>query len=360
MRERIKQVELLELQLCAQKDKEAAADLERLERKQQRRIRREKELSDLKQKEKSLNQKIKASKTILPMKVPSASSKPAAAPVKEPATKQKELSDQVAEHEARRQRRAADKKAKKKAESSSLTIDSIRKIPVVQQQALDLMNKLQNIIPSLAADPNAGGNTAAQGLAAAAATGLPSQLQAAMRQPETRFVYVASLGQTVPVVDTPADIPSLKTVAQSSPETDSDDECSEDDDCQLLPEPGQRFLWRRNLDGSKFFVPVPVSPGLVWKYVLDNQTGRYERRQVAAAAANNSVKPQKAASLKDVKKSSSSHQYFDHRVQHHGALGMGARTGKLHREERQPSYVCSEKVRSQPYLNLYTMLGSVQ
>ena len=252
----------------------------------------------------------------------------------------------MAEHEARRQRRAADKKAKQKAESSSLTIDNIRKIPDVQQQALELMNKLQNMIPSLAADPTAGGNSASLGLATAAAASLPSQLQAAVQQPETRFVYVASLGQTVPVVDTPADIPSLRTVGQSSPETDSDDECSEDDDCQLLPEPGQRFLWRRNVDGSKFFVPVPAkrssSPGLVWKYVLDNQTGRYERRQVAAAPANPSVRSQKEVLSNDVKKASSSPQYVDHRVQHAGVAGAGVRTGKLRREERQPSYVCSD------------------
>ena len=59
-------------------------------------------------------------------------------------TKKKFLSDQVAEHEVRRQQRAADKKARQQQEQmSSLTIDGIRKLPDVQRQALDLMTKLQ-------------------------------------------------------------------------------------------------------------------------------------------------------------------------------------------------------------------------
>ena len=159
LRERLKQVELLEMQVRVQQEKEAAADQERLERKQQRRIKREKELTALKQKEKQLKQQIRVSKAVVPpapvkpAAAPAKPPKPTTAPVKDPATKQKVLSDQVAEHEARRQRRAADKKAKHKAESCSLTIDNIRKIPDVQQQALELMNKLQNMIPSLAADP---------------------------------------------------------------------------------------------------------------------------------------------------------------------------------------------------------------
>ena len=118
-------------------------------------------------------------------------------------------------------------------------------------------------------------------------------------------MFVASLGQAVPVVDTPADIPSLKNGRQSSPDTDSDDECSEDEDCQLLPETGQRFLWRRNTDGSKFFVPVAAkrsaTPDPVWKYMLDKQTGRYERRQVPAASGH-SVKSQRDPSKDKGKK----------------------------------------------------------
>ena len=252
------------------------------------------------------------------------------------------MNDQVAEHEARRQRRAAAKKSEQKAESANLTIDGIRKLPDVQQQALDLMNKLQNMIPSLAADPTAGGNipTAVQ-----AAVNSPTWQQAP-RQPGTRYVFVASLGKAVPVVETSADIPSLNIGRQSSPDTDSDDECSEDEDCELLPETGKRFVWRRNADGSKFFVQMAAKrsapPDPVWKYILDKHTGRYERRQVPAAA--HSVKSQRDLSKDKGKKDFLSPQYFDHRVQHPGTVGMGGRSGRLHREERQPSYVCPDSL----------------
>ena len=92
----------------------------------------------------------------------------------------------------------------------------------------------------------------------------------------------------MPVVDTPADIPAVHGSDRLVlSETDSEEECSEDEDCPISPEPGQRFSWRRNANGSKYFVPVTIkrkstSPGLVWTYVLDRSTGRYERCQVPA------------------------------------------------------------------------------
>ena len=77
---------------------------------------------------------------------------------------------------------------------------------------------------------------------------------------------MASLGRAVPVVNTPADLPYGQTLVEEG--SDSDEECSPDEDCLLSPEPGHRFMWKRNADGSKYFVPVPVrraaSPGLTW------------------------------------------------------------------------------------------------
>jgi hypothetical protein len=58
------------------------------------------------------------------------------------------------------------------------------------------------------------------------------------QQHSDNFVYVASLGRAVPVVNTPADLPNGQTFVDDS---DSDEECSADDDCPLSPEPGHRF-----------------------------------------------------------------------------------------------------------------------
>ena len=340
---RLQQVEELERQVRVQNERDSAAELERVERKRDRRLRREIELADLREEEKLLKKQIKPSRSQLPKKVATAASRPAkAAPVPagaQAAPSQKLLRDQVAEHEARRQSRAADKRNKQREESSNLTIDGIRKLPDVRQKALKLMSELQGIIPSLAADPDAGTGSLPAGVAVT-----PDTQQLSAGQPSSRFVYVASLGRAIPVVDTPADISNLKH-RQVSVDTESESECSEDEDCPLAPDAGQRFLWKRNPDGSKYFLPVPikrlVKPALVWTYVLDSLTGRYERRQVPAQQASTAGKEFRSH-REASKKSPSSPRYVDHRVKC-GLAGMGGRTaGRTQRHERQPSYVCPE------------------
>jgi hypothetical protein len=353
LRERQQQVEKLQRQIRAQQERETAAELASVERKQQRRLRREQKAAELDQREKLLQDQIKLSKlatsTGKPTPKQSSFIQPSAAP------KQKHLlSDQVAEHEARRQRRAADKRAKLQQETvSNLTINGIRQLPDVQKQALDLMTKLQEMIPSLAKDPSAvagHGITPQPGVLHNNGVVLPQHNGS--KNIGSKYVYVASLGQTVPVVDTPADIPNMQGLdRQSLTGSDSDEECSEDEECPMSPEPGHRFAWRRNLDGSKYFVAVRklVSPGLKWTYVLDKSTGRYERCQVPVQQTSvcHAVKSQNKQSKGKLTQVSSSPQYRDHRVQP-GSAGLAGRTvhrqSQLRRErdERQPSYVCPD------------------
>ena len=78
-----------------------------------------------------------------------------------------------------------------------------------------------------------------------------------------------------------------------------------------------------------------VKPALVWTYVLDSLTGRYERWQVLAqqtSTAGSEVRSYREAS----KKSPSSPRYVDHRVKS-GFAGMGGRTaGRTHRPTMLP------------------------
>ena len=335
------QIEKLEKQIREQKGKEAAADLAKIERKNQRRLKRQREIAALEEKEKLLQKQIQNSKVVNPPKssptVPDLSTHD-----------QKRLNDQVAEHEARRQRRAAEKKAKQKEHSVDLTIDEIRKLPEVQRQALDLMSKLQNMIPSLAADPNAGSGNVTSSVQAGSA--LPQH--GVVQQPEPRYVYVASLGRAVPVVDTPADITDMQGYGggdrHSSLDTDSEEECSADEDCPLSPEPGQRFSWRKYSDGSKYFVPIQVKKStaslMVWTYVLDAKTGRYEKCQVPAQSTTDrqAVKKSQHVQSKKVAHGCSSPKFVDHRVQLGMAGRAGSRQSQLRREERQPTYVCPD------------------
>jgi hypothetical protein len=198
------------------------------------------------------------------------------------------------------------------------------------------------MIPSLASDPRAASGPKTdpvRGRTLAPPISVP------------KYVYVASLGRTVPVVDTPADIPAVHgSDRYLLSDTDSEEECSEDEDCPISPEPGQRISWKRNADGSKYFVSVPIrkkpaSPGLVWSYVLDKSTGRYERCQVPAQQSY-----VEQATKSRAKQVSPSPRYKDHRVLP-STSGVAGRTGHRHsqlrRDERQPTYVCPDNTDKQ-------------
>ena len=331
-----KQLELLQVEANERKLKDA----ENKEKKKQRRLKREKELAELEEKTAKLIAESAKLKTTRSAKKSSKKTKviASALPSKENSTGGKsKLQGQVAEHEARRQLRAAQKLTKNRKElSSGLTINGIREVPEVQQQALDLMSQLQNMIPSLSKDPSAHLDTGSSFQPAGVQTG-----QGRRETPAAaKYVYVASLGQTVPVVETPDDLPAAMSGFCTVSGSDSDEECSADDDCPFSPELGKRFAWRRKQDGSKFFkvVDAPATK-LQWTYVLDKQTGRYEKCQVPVKSSRHEGKP----STQKQKTSSSS--FKDHRVYSSAgcnASGSGLRQSLGKGNERQPSYVCPD------------------
>ena len=332
-------LEKLQKEVTEEKKKAAAADLAVQEKKHQKRLRREQRAAALAEQEKLLREQLKqarsATSSVKPSpKIVSASAKSKQVGSSSAGNKSKNLSDQAAEHEARQQRKAAERREKQKQEMAGLSIAGIRKLPDVQRDALELMSKLQEMIPSLAKDPN----SASGHRVSTQPPGVFSKNGGSEQQHSDNFVYVASLGRAVPVVNTPADLPNGQTFVEDS---DSDEECSADDDCPLSPEPGHRFLWRRNANGSKYFVPVPVkravSPGLTWTYVLDKATGRYEKRQVSAQQKTCQSSRQSRG-----KGEFSSPRYRDHRVLPVSAGRTGQSQHQRKREERQPTYVCPD------------------
>ena len=343
------QVQAKEREVALVRATEKEAEEARKERKKQRRLRREQELADLDKQAELL--KATASRTRSKVTRSAASPLVSAASnshstMAEPVsmtsngTRNKTLQDQVSEHEARRQRKAADKLAKqRKTRTSELTMPGIRELPDVQEEAAVLMAKLQSMIPSLAKDPTAkissGGTFRRDDIPAGHKTGQ----EVSQAGNGSRYVYVASLGQAIPVVDTPADL-SASSQLRACPEiseTDSEETCSADEACPFSPEPGKRFAWRRNPDGSKYFTAVvAASPVLVWTYVLDRKTGRYERRQVPAQTGSLQPKSRQSAN----KQQGISPSYRDHRVHSAGWTGQGQ--SQTRRGERQPSYVCPD------------------
>ena len=383
LRKKRQQLKLLQLQAAEkQKEEEAAVVQARKEKKKMKRLRREQEAAELDRQSDQLRSRLSDNAAHKSTAAPPAAPSPSygarrrtvgdqAAPTKVSAGRcsGKSLEEQVAGHEVRRQRRAAAKLTKQQQEQAAgLSMAGIRRMPDVQGEVLEMMTKLQEMIPTLAKESsaNVGSGVTFQPEGVLQRRGPDvSQLGGAQHEKEARYVYVTSLGRAVPVVDTPGDLTSMVTdpvrsnlgsTARTRPTLDGFDseECSADEACPFSPEPGKRFAWRRNSDGSKFFQPVDAqafsSPELVKTYVLDNSTGRYECRWVPAATTNMGTmdRNQKVVRSKDKQeKVVTTPHYRDHRVRQHdttsGAEGWkGQQHSQQRRDERQPTYVCPE------------------
>ena len=253
-------------------------------------------------------------------------------------TKQKVLSQKVAEQEARQQHRAAEKLAKRQLEQSQalgLSMEKIRSVPDVRNEVEAIMSRLKEFAPTLASDKTASGF--------ASQTIQPSVHEAVdgnRRQPKItpNYVYVAELGGVVPVVERMGDVMS-PDVHVGTVDLTNDGECSPDEDCAMEPTSGFRFAWKRYPGGNKYFTTVEEEkdypPDQKKEYVLDKKTGRFECRLVAADKTKKALKPARTAEI----------HYQDHRVGSASFLARG--TGPavqpvLQRDDRMASYVHSD------------------
>ena len=271
-------------------------------------------------------------------------------------TRPKDLKDKVAEHEAKKAQKAAAKLAKQQQKQGDVvTMSGIRALPDVRREVEDYITRLKAIVPTISTDPTAGGfsSTTFQPEGVHVGGNVGSTVQP---QPKQKYVYVEELGQAIPVVDSLGDLPAAGKLRSTRPVptmpevdvvSDTESECSSDEDCPVEPESGMKFAWKRHNDGSKYFKLVPAhdqSPDMLVTYQLDKATGNYERvlvprpeQKKAAVKSGQGKAAHKSSSTAKVSTPSVTPVYKDHRVAHSRVARVPVRT-----QERQPSFVSGD------------------
>ena len=188
-----------------------------------------------------------------------------------------------------------------------LDMTGIRKIPNLQVGVENLVEQVQDLVPSLDRRPTAGMHSFSNSM--------PVTKQAFFHQggaslggpaagtEEDDFVYVRRDDGTlykVPVMNeqqVPATSSKTHQVGFMRHHTsrdsvgkafeDEDPLASSDDDCPVEPKPGWRHIWRRSPSGEKYFteelIPAPLS-GNKYEWVKDKKTGRTSKRLVPCEA----------------------------------------------------------------------------
>ena len=271
-------------------------------------------------------------------------------PASSTGTRKKTLKQKVTEHEANKARKAAEKLAKQQLQGD-VTMGGIRALPGIRQEVEDYITSLKAAAPTLSADPTAVGFATTPVIQPA---GVYAGQALSSVSPGTKFVYVEELGQVIPMVTKLSDLPAstrrsggaTRPVPVLVDSSESDSECSADEDCSLEPEPGTRFSWKKHNDGRKFFKPVPVYepvPEMKVAYKLDKATGNYEQVFVTKQPQTQKRLTTVSGIIKTAGKSSSASRVSSHEVykDHRATTSRGASV-IVQREERQPSFVTSD------------------
>jgi hypothetical protein len=255
------------------------------------------------------------------------------------------LKDKVAEHEAKKARKAAAKRVENSKHSSGVTIGGIRALPEVRKEVEGYITQLKSMLPTLASDPTATGFSGT--------TFQPESVHFpgnADNPPKEKFVYVAELGKVIPMVSSLSDlhsdpVESNRPVPTISDSSESESECSEDENCKLEPEPGTRFVWKKHGDGRKYFKPVTVKDNptkMVVAYKFDKVSGNYEQVLVPTkqdvVSKPGKVKSKTTPRIVHSASTPAPTMYKDHRV----STSRGAKT-QIRKEERQPSFVSGDQ-----------------
>ena len=324
---RIKREEIQKLQDAVEQKNREDAEKVKKERRDRRQLRFEQDKAELERQEKVLRAQVVGLGGVQ----------------QDPGVRKNDLEKKVAEHEAKQQRKAAAKLAKRMEEqqrAAGLSLPGIRKDPKVREKVDKYINKLKEVAPTLSSDKTAGSRTDM----------IPQP--AASQSPESGYVYVAELGQVVPVVGKVLDLPMSRVLETAGVDHDdkvSSDEavCSSDEECDIEPGEGFRLVWRRHPDGNKYFeiVEDDFLPDVEKTYVLDQATGRYEcklrpvRKDGRSAVAARPRRTSRSTSAVSRLSSNQVH-YRDHRVRSGSTRSRAQRTSTAPaKDDRMPSFV---------------------
>ena len=338
LKRRVEQQQIEEDRLLALKT--AQKEKRRSERLQQR-SELEKQRAELLQRETQLQQRAAAglSSSRLTQSAPRSTTANTSTSAKEAAARKLQL--KAASHAAKQQQTAADRLQQQN--SNLMNIAGIRQLPGMTPEVESHLTNFQSTIPSLARDPNAGGQFQPPGVYHSGH--MSSHTPAGSFSVAPGYVYVAELGQLVPTVaslgaasGTAGAIASggqgQKTV-RFPEQVLSDSEVSADEDCPVSPAPGNRLVWRRDSDGRKYCEEKIVrdkTPEIIETWVK-RADGRIYKEQVAKdktrGLARAEVKPKGFVDYR---------QATAVRGQNKSSAG-----GQVSREERLPTFVSTEE-----------------
>ena len=179
-----------------------------------------------------------------------------------------------------------------------LDMNGIRKIPHLRGEVENLVEKVQNAVPSLDRRPTAGGDAFLNQQSLGAQT--PAFSLPAV---EENFIYLRRDDGTiyrVPVMNDNQVVdmsPRTRQVGFEKPPpshgsrtkcliAEEDPLVSSDDDCPVVPKPGWRHIWRQAANGEKYFTEeiIPAASEKKYEWVKDEVTGRTSKRLVEIEA----------------------------------------------------------------------------
>ena len=184
-------------------------------------------------------------------------------------------------------------------------ITGIRKIPQLREQVENLIDQVQDRVPSLDRRPTAGVHTVPKqvmlppsepvftrpnGLASGSHSVSYSSYE---NNTEDNFIYLRRSDGSVyrvPVINEGSvqDLSPLSRQVQArcntrTKHTQEDPLASSDEDCPIVPKNGWHHVWRRTANGDKYFIEEPVkvgAPQTRYEWVRDPKSGRTYKQQI--------------------------------------------------------------------------------
>ena len=206
-----------------------------------------------------------------------------------PATSSVSWHHSFQQHLTKNQVKAAQKKSADPPLYTGLDMTGIRKIPKIRETVENLVNQVQDTVPSLDRRPTA----SLAFLSDHTTTGLPAAPETLSTEED--FIYLRKRDGTLSKVSVVSEnqmgtgltrqtgYSSSCSGLQAAGHPDEDPLASSDDDCPIQPLPGRRHVWRRLPNGDKYFTEEPAASQISeikYEWVKDAVTGRTSKKHI--------------------------------------------------------------------------------